>query len=232
MALILNIETSTNVCSASLSEKGVILEILENFDDKSHATSLTVFIENLFKKTKYDFKSIDAVSVSEGPGSYTGLRIGVSVAKGICYALKKPLIAVNTLKTMAIMAKNTQIGITKDILFCPMIDARRMEAYTALFDNDLNYIQKTKAEIVNENTYSKLLDENKVYFFGNGADKFKDIIKHKNAFFIDNIYASAKYMAELSEINFKLNIFENTAYFEPFYLKDFVATQAKNKFNK
>ncbi len=233
MALILNIETSTNVCSASLSDNGKIIDILENMDDRAHASTLTVFIEQLLEKNNIKCSSLDAIAVSEGPGSYTGLRIGVSTAKGICYAVNKPLIAVNTLTTMAIMAKESVPKIEQNSLLCPMIDARRMEAYTSIFDVNLNLIQKTKAEIVDEETYLPLLEKHKMYFFGNGADKFKEVIKHKNAIFIDDIYASAKHMGTIADEHFNHSNFKDVAYFEPFYLKDFVATTSKkNILNK
>ncbi len=229
MALILNIETATSVCSAAISKNGEVFDLLESFDDRSHASLLTVYIEELFTKNKLQYSDIDAVSISEGPGSYTGLRIGVSVAKGICFAQNKPLIAINTLKAMAIMAKETNVDIETNSLLCPMIDARRMEVYSALFDNRLTDIRETRAEIIEENIYHKELNKHPVYFFGNGANKCKDIIQHKNAFFLDNIYPSAKYMAQLAQIAFKNNDFKDVAYFEPFYLKDFVATRPKKK---
>ncbi len=229
MALILNIETSTNVCSAAISRNDKIIDLHESFDDRTHASQLTVFIEQLFTNNNLSFSDIDAVSISQGPGSYTGLRIGVSVAKGICYAQNKPLIAINTLKAMAMMVKETQSDINKEGLLCPMIDARRMEVYSALFDNNLMDKRETIAEIIEEKAYNKELENNQVYFFGNGADKCKDIIQHPNAIFIENIYPSAKYMARLAHDAFNNNTFRDVAYFEPFYLKDFVATTPKKK---
>lgn len=229
MALILNIETSTNVCSAAISRNGEVIDLLENFEGQSHASLLTVFIEKLFKQNSLQFSDLDAVSISEGPGSYTGLRIGVSVAKGICYAQNKPLIAINTLKAMAMMAKETISDISQNALFCPMIDARRMEVYSALFDTDLNNYRKTIAEVIEENAYQEELINKPIYFFGDGANKCTDKIIHKNAIFNKDIYPSAKYMARLSQIAFEKNDFKDVAYFEPFYLKDFVATTPKKK---
>ncbi len=227
MALILNIETSTEVCSASIAKNGQVIAVKESFEDRSHASLLTVFIEELLTEAKIKPNDFDAVSVSEGPGSYTGLRIGVSVAKGICYAKNIPLIAVNTLQAMAIMATN--IITEKNALLCPMIDARRMEVYSAIFNADTTQSRKTIAEIIDEDSYKKELSINKIAFFGNGADKCKQLIKHKNALFIDGVYPSAKYMAQLAQKAFDKKQFKDVAYFEPFYLKDFVATIPKKK---
>lgn len=229
MALILNIETSTNVCSAALAENGKVIDLKENFDGRTHASSLTVYIEQLFKDNKFSFDQIDAVSVSEGPGSYTGLRIGVSVAKGICYGQNKPLIAINTLKAMAKMALDSDIILPENSLLCPMIDARRMEVYSALFDLQTNNIRETRAEVIEQDAYKKELHEHSIYFFGDGAKKCMDVIQHENAHYIDDIYPSAKYMSELSNKLFKDGEFKDMAYFEPYYLKDFVATTSKKK---
>lgn len=229
MALILNIETSTSVCSAALSKDGKLLDLKESFDDRTHATQLTVFIDQLFKENNLSYVDIDAVSVSEGPGSYTGLRIGVSVAKGICYAQKKPLIAVNTLQAMALMAIETESSITKETLLCPMIDARRMEVYTSLFDSEANKLEDTKAEVIETGAYNTLLAKGTIAFFGDGASKCMESIDHKNAVLIENIYPSAKYMGKLSQELYDQGLFKDVAYFEPFYLKDFVATTPKKK---
>lgn len=227
MALILNIETSTPVCSASIARNGECLAIRESFEDKSHASLLTVFIDELLQEVNIDASDLDAVCISEGPGSYTGLRIGVSVAKGICYAKNIPLLAVNTLKAMAAMAVKTHNN--EQATFCSMIDARRMEVYSALFDFYLNDQRKTIAEVIDEGSYKDMLDNKKIVFYGNGAMKCKEKITGSNAVFIDNIYPSANYMAPLAQNAFDSNEFKNVAYFEPFYLKDFVATTPKRK---
>lgn len=227
MVLILNIETSTQVCSASLSLNGNIIDIKENFEDKSHASLLTVFIEELLHNNNFKPEQLSAVSISEGPGSYTGLRIGVSVAKGICYAKNIPLIAVNTLQAMALMA--SQVINDKNSLLCPMIDARRMEVYSAIFNADLSLHRKIVAEIIDENSYNTELNNNKIAFFGNGADKCRHYLSQPNAQFIEGIYPSAKFMAPLAQKAFDEKHFRDMAYFEPFYLKDFVATIPKNK---
>ncbi len=219
MALILNIETATKNCSVSLAVNAKIITVKQEMNENySHAEKLNVFITELFQNNKHSIKDLDAVAVSKGPGSYTGLRIGVSTAKGLCYALGIPLISVSTLKAMAFgMAKKEDSD-----LYCPMIDARRMEVYNAFFDEMNNEIRGVQADIINKNSYKKKL-ENKVLFFGDGALKCKKIIKHKNARFIDGIFPSSEYMSTLSFQKFKKKEFEDVAYFEPFYLKDFVA---------
>ncbi|PKP10256.1 MAG: tRNA (adenosine(37)-N6)-threonylcarbamoyltransferase complex dimerization subunit type 1 TsaB [Bacteroidetes bacterium HGW-Bacteroidetes-4] len=227
MALLLNIETATPVCSVSLSKDGKIIDRRESFDDRSHASLLTVFINELLDSNHLQASQLDAVSISEGPGSYTGLRIGVSVAKGICYAAGKPLIAVNTLKAMALMAKEQHNN--KGVVLCPQIDARRMEVYAALYDEQLNCIRPTQADIVDENTYLEFLNKQPVAFFGNGADKCRNLISHPNALFLEDVYPSASYTAVLAEALFQEKVFKDVAYFEPFYLKDFVATLPKRK---
>lgn len=227
MALLLNIETATPVCSVSLSKDGQLIDRRESFDDRSHASLLTVFINELLDSNHLQASQLDAISISEGPGSYTGLRIGVSVAKGICYAAGKPLIAVNTLKAMALMAKAKHNN--SGVLLCPQIDARRMEVYAAIYDEQLNCIRPTQADIVDENTYLEFLDKQPVAFFGNGADKCRNLIPHPNALFLADVYPSASYTAVLAEALFQEKVFKDVAYFEPFYLKDFVATLPKRK---
>lgn len=225
MAIILNIETSTPVCSAAIAINGKVIGLKESFEDKSHASLLTIFIEELFTENNLKPEQLNAVSVSEGPGSYTGLRIGVSVAKGICYAKKIPLIAINTLQAMALMASESLPD--ENHLLCPMIDARRMEVYSALYSNRVEEKRKVLAEIIDEKSYHEELTQNKVVFFGNGADKCKTQIVNSNAIFLEGIYPSAKFMAALSQKAFENNQFKDAAYFEPFYLKDFVGTVSK-----
>ncbi|HSH19755.1 MAG TPA: tRNA (adenosine(37)-N6)-threonylcarbamoyltransferase complex dimerization subunit type 1 TsaB, partial [Draconibacterium sp.] len=196
MALILNIETSTAVCSVSLAQNGSTLFKKESKEGLNHSKVLTVFIEDLFKENNIQLKTIDAVAVSKGPGSYTGLRIGVSVAKGLCYGLDIPLISVNSLETMGIFAANNQdkYNLGKGnypTLFCPMIDARRMEVYTALYNSKGEEIRPVSAEIIDENFISDLLENHKVLFFGNGAEKCKNIIKNENALFEGPMTTSA-----------------------------------------
>lgn len=238
MALILNIETSTNVCSVSVSKNGVVEGCRESSDEKSHAKFLTIFIDEIVKELNYDFDDFDAVAVSKGPGSYTGLRIGVSTAKGLCYAKDLPLIAINTLQSMAqgiiSKANSNKIKIEDpgNCLIVPMIDARRMEVYSAFFNSKGDFTRDVKAEIIDENSYQEILAKQKMIFFGNGSEKIKDVIKHANAIFIDNMHPSSKDMAQLAETRFQNNEFEDVAYFEPFYLKDFVATVPKKNIFK
>lgn len=234
MALILNIETSTEVCSVSLAENGKTLFQKESTDGLNHSELLTVFIQDLFKENHFEISRIDAVAVSKGPGSYTGLRIGVSVAKGLCYALDKPLIGVGSLETMGVYSAENCSEFYADkadeeMLFCPMIDARRMEVYTALYNRSGAEILSVSAKIIDEDSFSEYLDDKKILFFGNGAEKCKEKLIHSNAFFEGPSKTSARFMQNLSEMKYNKKEFEDVAYFEPFYLKDFVATIPKNK---
>lgn len=221
MAVILSIETATQVCSVALSSEGEVLEIREGREKNSHSTIITVFIEEVMKGAGLSFGALDAVAVSMGPGSYTGLRIGVSTAKGTCYALDKPLIAIGTLDAMAagMLARVPY----PDFLLCPMIDARRMEVYNGLFDRELNQVRATQAEIITELSFREELEKHIMIFAGDGAEKCKPLLgDHPNARFIDEFYPSAASMVKLAEKKFKAGEFENVAYFEPFYLKDFI----------
>jgi tRNA threonylcarbamoyladenosine biosynthesis protein TsaB len=234
MALILNIETSTEVCSVSLAKNGKLLFLKESIEGMNHSRMLTVFIEGLFAENNIRINTIDAVAVSKGPGSYTGLRIGVSVAKGLCYGLNIPLISINSLEILGMFAaqNHAKYKLPNDeipVLFCPMIDARRMEVYTALYNLQGEELRPVSAEIIDEHFLSELLENHKILFFGNGAEKCKNIIKHKNAFFEGPMITSAQFMQSISEEKFNNNEFENVAYFEPFYLKNFVATIPRNK---
>ncbi len=222
MALVLNIETATTNCSVSLSKDGETLVLKEdNSSGYSHAETLHVFIDEVFKIAKMKPSEIDAVAVSKGPGSYTGLRIGVSSAKGLCFALNKPLIAVDTLESLA-----HQIQIEEGFIV-PMLDARRMEVYSAIYNSKLELHRKIEAEILTEESYKTLLETGKVYFVGNGVEKTKSLIQHPNAVFIEDKLPSANEMALLSEVKHKKSDTEDVAYFEPYYLKDFVALKKK-----
>jgi len=226
MALILNIETSTTICSVSIAKDGKKIIGKESNEKNAHSKILTVFIEDIFKEANLKIKDIDAVAVSKGPGSYTGLRIGVSAAKGIAYGANKPLISISTLLNMAYGAKQV-LKANNDDLLAPMIDARRMEVYTQLFDYELSSTNEINAKIIDEQSFLSELEKHKIHFFGDGAMKCKDTIKHKNAIFYEDYHPSADYMIPFSEKAFNLNNFEDVAYFEPFYLKDFVATIPK-----
>ncbi|MFW5886924.1 MAG: tRNA (adenosine(37)-N6)-threonylcarbamoyltransferase complex dimerization subunit type 1 TsaB [Bacteroidota bacterium] len=229
MAVILNIESATEVCSVAIGKDGHLLEMKETHEPNSHSSLLAVFVDELLKSKKMEGEKIDAVAVSKGPGSYTGLRIGVSLAKGLCYSLDVPLISVNTLKALAFGARNHYLT-GKDSLLCPMIDARRMEVYSAVYDAELNVIKPVTAEIITGTSYNEILEKSIVYFFGNGSEKCQEVIKHPNAKFIGGITNSAIQLVELSCLAFKAGEIEDTAYFEPFYLKDFVATKRKKSF--
>ena len=228
MALILIIETSTEVCSVALAQDGLVTHLRENLAGQNHARLLTVFIKQLLEESKISMDQLDAVAVSGGPGSYTGLRIGVSVAKGICYASHLPLIAITSLEAMADHVIHNIEKIypvqADNILLCPMIDARRMEVYTSVYDKNGLQVRGIQADIIDHQSYLKYLDDNSVLFFGNGADKCRETISHPNAIFIDHILSSARYVATLSERNYINRQFVDLAYYEPFYLKDFVAT--------
>ena len=223
MSLILNIETATKNCSVSLAKNGELLALKElNDGNYSHGEQLHVFINAILKESGKTVNDVDAIAVSKGPGSYTGLRIGVSTAKGLCFSLDIPLISISTLTSLA----NT-IAVEKSMIIVPLLDARRMEVYSAVFDNNYNQIRETKAEIINENSFSEYLSKGKVYFLGDGAEKCKTVIKNDNAIFLDGYFPSAKQMAGFSYEKHKKNDIEDVAYFEPFYLKDFMVTTPK-----
>lgn len=237
MSLLLHIETTTKACSVGLSRDGYMAALRESVDkDYAHSNLLTVFIEELFDTAGVMPDQLDAVAVSSGPGSYTGLRIGVSAAKGLCYALDIPLIAVNTMRALAVVAEN-QITTCKgylspnslELLYCPMIDARRMEVYYALFDSKHNQIRKTEAAIIDENSFHEELENKKIIFFGDGAEKCRTVIQGKNALFLKETWPSATGMVPEAEEKWHQKDFVNLAYFEPFYLKDFVAGKPKVK---
>ena len=229
MASILNIETATRVCSVALAKDGNVTAIQESTVKNSHARHITVFAEQLMYEVGITFQDLDAIAVSKGPGSYTGLRIGVSTAKGFCYSLDKPLIAIGTLPAMAfgmIQKMKKEKTFRDDFLFCPMIDARRMEVYTAIYNSRLEEIREIKAEVIDEHSFSEFFSQGKtLVFMGDGAPKCRPVLLpvSGNAVFDDDFQPSAAFMAPLAEEKWQKKQFEDTAYFEPFYLKDFVA---------
>jgi tRNA threonylcarbamoyladenosine biosynthesis protein TsaB len=233
MALILNIETSTPVCSVSLAENNNILALRESSEEKSHAGNLPVFIEEVLTEQQKSLRDLDAVAVGKGPGSYTGLRIGVAIAKGITYGANIPLIAISSFETMVAyalqkMAKNQNIpNPGRDAFLCPMIDARRMEVYMAFFDCTGNRVQADSAVIIDSNTFAAVSREHPVILFGTGAMKCRGIVNHENVHWIEGIYPSAGAMALKSYAKFSEQLFEDIAYFEPYYLKDFVTTKSR-----
>ncbi|WGF93824.1 tRNA (adenosine(37)-N6)-threonylcarbamoyltransferase complex dimerization subunit type 1 TsaB [Aequorivita marisscotiae] len=217
MAVILCLETATTNCSVAIAVNGEVKAIREENNKKfSHAEKLHVFIEEVLAEAKIDKNTLDVIAVSKGPGSYTGLRIGVSAAKGLCFALDIPLLSISTLEILARQVKQS------DCYIIPLLDARRMEVYAAVFNSEKKQIRDIKAEIVNENSFSEYLEERKTIFLGDGATKFKELTSHKNAFFLENNYPSAAGMASLAEAKYKISDTENVAYFEPFYLKEFM----------
>ena len=226
MACILHIETSTEACSVGVSEDGLVEFKQEDLQGPSHAVQLGVFVDEALSFVDSHAMPLDAVAVSCGPGSYTGLRIGVSMAKGICYGRNLPLIALPTLEVMCVPVLLQQ-ELPENALLCPMIDARRMEVYAAIYDRTLNVVREIGADIVDETSYLNFLEEHPVYFFGNGAAKCKEKITHPNAHFIDDIRPLARWMFPLAEKAHVNHDFKDVAYFEPFYLKEFVASQPK-----
>ena len=222
MATILNLETATTNCSVCIAQDGKTIALHEDNSPKySHAEKLHVFIERCLQDANIVSTDLDAVAVSKGPGSYTGLRIGVSAAKGLCYALDLPLISIGTLTSMAHSIK------VDEGFIIPLIDARRMEVYAAVFDHKQKEIKPTWAEIVNENSFAEYINELPVYLIGSGVEKCQGVLKSNLVKFDSSVVPSALTMSELSYQLFKENKFENTAYFEPFYLKDFIATKPK-----
>ncbi|MFZ4455696.1 MAG: tRNA (adenosine(37)-N6)-threonylcarbamoyltransferase complex dimerization subunit type 1 TsaB [Bacteroidales bacterium] len=228
MAVILNIETSTSVCSVALSKDGMVVFNRHNFDGQSHATHLGVFMQEALEYAQTNDLTLEAVAISCGPGSYTGLRIGVSTAKGLCFAKDIPLIAINTLEVLACELL-FDFNIDEEALLCPMIDARRMEVYAAIYDRSLNALKPVSADIIDETSYRELLENHKIIFFGNGAEKCKVSLSHPNATFVADKHPLADYMIALAEKAFNAEQFVDVAYFEPFYLKEFVATTPKDK---
>lgn len=227
MAIILQIETATTVCSVALSREGQTIFLKEQMAHNIHASSLTLFIDEAMKNSGLVYADLDAISVSMGPGSYTGLRIGVSTAKGLCYALDKPLIAIPTLQMMSAGFLETKTNYTGSV--CAMIDARRMEVFTASFDKSNHQIGETTAKIIDEQSFSSELEAGEITFIGDGAEKCKTVLEHKHAVFSSQNYNSAAYMSGLAYQAFLDGRFEDVAYFEPFYLKDFVLTTPKVK---
>lgn len=226
MAVILHIETATKNCSVSIAKAGKLLVLKEfNDDSYSHAEKLHALISESITEASLNFTDLHAIAVSKGPGSYTGLRIGVSAAKGLCYALDIPLISVSTLESMS-----NAVHIDKGYKV-PMLDARRLEVYSAVFSSHNEVIREVAAEIITSDSFEDLLTSNSIHFFGDGASKCQEIIKHPNAFFIDRIFPSANGMIALAFNKFNKEEFENVAYFEPFYLKDFVAKVSKKSIN-
>lgn len=227
MSCILSIETSTDVCSVAVSQDGTCIFEKEDSSGPNHAVKLGVFVDEALSFIDSHLIPLDAVAVSCGPGSYTGLRIGVSMAKGICYGRSVKLLSVPTLNLLCVPVLLREQIQEENALLCPMLDARRMEVYAQLFDKALNEVRPIQADVVDADTYKSYLDERPVYFFGNGAEKCIEVINHPNAHLIKNVEPLAKNMFPLAEKRMMNEQFEDVAYFVPFYLKDFVAKTPK-----
>jgi tRNA threonylcarbamoyladenosine biosynthesis protein TsaB len=227
MAIILSLETSTDVCSVALHNNGVLIRHAIVKESQAHASKLAPLISDIFNETPFKISDLSAVAISSGPGSYTGLRIGTSTAKGICFALDIPFIAIPTLK---ILAKEAKQHVTADALICPMLDARRMEVYCQIFDYDLESQSHVEAKIIESGSFAELLTTQKMFFLGNGAAKCKGTITSHNAFFLDDIVPLAAELGYLAQERFVEQKFEDLSAFEPFYLKQFEAKKAKSVF--
>lgn len=228
MSCILHIETATDACSVAVSQEGAVIFHCEETDGPVAAQKLGGMVDEALSFTDNHAIPFDAVAVSSGPGSYTGLRIGASMAKGVCYARDLKLIALPTLEIMCVQPLLTHDEIEEGALLCPMIDARRMEVYTAIYTRALKCVAETEAKVIDESAFADLLEQHPIYFFGSGADKCKEVISHHNAHFIDGIKPLAKWMSPLAEKAFLRQEFADVAYFEPFYLKEFVAIKSRN----
>lgn len=228
--MIICLETATNLCSVALCDNAGVIAVRESDESKSHASMLTVFIEEILRDNGIRANDLKAVAVSKGPGSYTGLRIGVSVAKGIAYGASIPLIGIETTLSMFFGIRSDKYPITgtePDSLYCPMLDARRMEVYYAIYDATGNRIKNISAEIITRETFAGYPQSQKIIFFGDGALKCREVIDRKNAIYADNFMMSASYMYKPVFEAFNAHKYEDVAYFEPLYLKDFITTKPR-----
>jgi tRNA threonylcarbamoyladenosine biosynthesis protein TsaB len=219
MPLFLSLDTSSDGCSVAVHDTEKLLGCLEIHEEYAHGAKLAVLIKSVLEECKIALKDLSAVGIASGPGSYTGLRIGTSTAKGLCYSLGIPLISADTLSVMALRAKKRE---RRAALMCPMLDARRMEVYCAIFDSDLKFVQPIQAKVIEEGAFGELLENSKIVFFGNGAEKCRGLLNHPNALFLENIYPSAVEVGELILKKFENRQFEDLVHFEPIYLKEFL----------
>jgi tRNA threonylcarbamoyladenosine biosynthesis protein TsaB len=229
MSLLLHIDTAVENASLCISKNGELISIAENKNQKDHAAWIQPAIQSLMKEAGFSLRELDAIAVSNGPGSYTGLRVGLATAKGLCFPLNKPLITLSTLEVMtcAVIGNTTDHRLpTTDFLYCPLVDARRMEVFTAIYDKNLNTVLPSHARIIDENSFTEQLTSNSILFFGNGAEKCKPIIRSANALF-ETIEHNASAMISLAEKKLAANEFADLAYAEPFYIKDFHTVQPK-----
>ena len=223
MAIILNLETATTNCSVSVAKDGKLLAIKEHdTPNYSHSEQLHLFIQQILTEADLEVSKLDAIAVSKGPGSYTGLRIGVSAAKGLCFSLDVPLIAIATLKSMAYQVKQNNID-----FIVPVLDARRMEVYSAVFNRHLRQVRETEAEIIDVHSFAQFAKKGNVLLVGNGAEKCSGHLRHPNFDFDTSVIPSAREMATLSHKKYEAGAFEDVAYFEPYYLKDFILQKKK-----
>lgn len=228
MAIILSIETSASACSVALHKDGKLIDTIEIAEPQAHAAKVAVSIKELLNKSSLTVNNLEAVAVSSGPGSYTGLRIGTSVAKGLCFGLDIPLIAIPTLRALTHHVAKSHKG----SFFCPMIDARRMEVYVQIFDPMLNAMTETEARVIDETSFQELLDQQTVLFFGDGAEKCRGVINHPNAKFIQDVHPEASFVGGVAEQDFREKKFADLVDFTPFYLKEFVAKKAQPIFDQ
>ena len=226
MSVILHIESATDGCSVAVSDEGQLVFDKADHEEHNNAVSLGVLVDEALALVDSRGLKLDAVAVSEGPGSYTGLRIGVSMAKGVCYGRGIDLLSVSTLKLLCVKPLLT-LELPDDALLCSMIDARRMEVYSAIYDRALQEVRQIRADVVTADTYREYLDSHPVWFMGNGAAKCRDVIDHPNARFLDGVTPEARWMFPLAEQSFNRGEFRDVAYFEPYYLKDFIAVKPK-----
>ena len=225
MVKILSLETSTTVCSVALHENSSLIAVAEVHQEHSHGSRLAQLVDSVIRSAGIQMGDVNAIAVSSGPGSYTGLRIGTSTAKGLCFALNVPLIAIDTLSILSAQVNATNF---EKSLLCPMIDARRMEVYCSVCDANGSVIQNIEAKVIDEKSFEGLLDERRVIFFGNGAEKCRAVITHNNAFFLTGITPSASQLGSMAFGKFEKGEFEDLFRFEPFYLKEFKAKKPSN----
>jgi tRNA threonylcarbamoyladenosine biosynthesis protein TsaB len=222
MSLILSLETSAKVCSVAIHDDTKLVATSEIHIEQSHASKLAVLIEEVKNKAGIELSKLAAVAISSGPGSYTGLRIGTSTAKGLCYSLNIPLISIGSLELLAFQMKEYNLH---QAYLCPMIDARRMEVYCLVIDSTLSIVQPTEARVIDESSFKEYLDKSRVVFFGDGSDKCKDLIAHENANFVSGVYPKASHLGLMAFEKYRKNEVENLVNFEPHYLKEFMIKQ-------
>lgn len=227
MIYILTIETSTKVCSVAIHRNGELLAVKESKVPNSHSEFLNMYIQNALEDAEINLKQLNAICISSGPGSYTGLRIGLSTAKGLCFALDIPLISIDSLTGLALKVIENESSIHSYDILCPMIDARRMEVYCSSFNTSGNVITEPSAKIIDEYSFNETLNTSKMLFFGDGSSKCKSVLTHQNTHFLDDVLPSAASFGNLAYQKYNAKLIEDVAYFEPFYLKEFYTVPSK-----